>query len=141
MHEMRFYGREQEISILKENLSKSRQRAVFTVLMGRIRVGKTTLLKTALEGCEYVYLSISNDGEEMLCQKFQQSLEERLDIHIGGAVNHFCDLFENIMKESVNRHFTVILDGFEMLQKVNQPFSKRQRCYGTSITATHAYTS
>ena len=124
---MRFYGREQEISILKENESQSRQGAVFTVLMGRIRVGKTTLLKTALKGCEYAYLPISNDSEEMLCQKFQQSLEERLDIHIDGTVNHFCDLFEVIMKESVNRHFTVILDGFEMLQKVNPTIFKKTK--------------
>ena len=60
---MRFYDRKNEISILRDNESQSQQSAVFTVLIGRKRVGKTALLKTALRGCDYAYLLISNDSE------------------------------------------------------------------------------
>ena len=116
---MRFYDREYEISILQKNELQSRRSAVFTVLMGRKRVGKTTLMKTALKDCENAYLLITNDCEEALCQQFKQTLEEQLGIHVDGAVNQFCDLFEVIMKESLNRHFTIILDEFQTLAKVD----------------------
>ena len=116
---MRFYDREKETSILKENESQSKRSAVFTVLMGRKRVGKTTLIKTALKDCEYAYLLITDDSDEVLCQHFKQSLEEQLGIHVDGAINQFCDLFEVVMKESLNRHFTIVFDEFQTLQKVN----------------------
>ena len=121
---MRFYDRKNEISILRDNESQSTQSAVFTVLMGRKRVGKTTLLKTALKGCDYAYLLISNDSEEVLCQKFMQTLEEQLSIHTDDAISNFCDLFEVIMKESLKRHFTIVLDEFQMLAKVGPPIFK-----------------
>lgn len=116
---MRFYDRDNEITILKENELQSRKSAVFTVLMGRKRVGKTTLITTALKDYDYAYLFVSKDSEAVLCQKFQQTLEEQLGIHIYGTVSHFRDLFEVIMKESQNRHFTIILDEFQTLYKVN----------------------
>ena len=124
---MRFYDREDEINILKENEKQARQNAVFTVLMGRRRVGKTTLLTTALEGCDYAYFFVSKDSEAVLCQKFQQTLEEQLGIRVYGTISHFRDLFEVIMKESLNRHFTIIFDEFQTLYKVNPAiFSEMQ---------------
>ena len=124
---MKFYDRESEIAILKENELQSRQSAVFTVLTGRRRVGKTTLLTTALEGCDYAYLFVSKDSEAVLCQKFQHTLEEQLDIHVHGTIRHFRELFEVIMKESLNRHFTIIFDEFQTLYKVNPAiFSEMQ---------------
>jgi len=78
---MKFYDREIEINILKENELQSRRSAVFTVLMGRKRVGKTTLITTALKDYDYAYLFVSKDSEAVLCQKFQQTLEEQLGIH------------------------------------------------------------
>lgn len=121
---MKFYDRKNEISILRDNESQSKQCAVFSVLMGRKRVGKTTLLKTALKGCDYAYLLISYDSEEVLCQKFMQALEEQLGIHTDDTITSFCDLFEVIMKESLKRHFTIVLDEFQMLAKVGSPIFK-----------------
>ena len=116
---MKFYDREREIDLLRENEQQARHSAVFTVLMGRRRVGKTTLLTTALKGCDYAYLFVSKDSEAVLCQKFQQTLEEQLGIRVYGTISHFRDLFEVIMKESLNRHFTIIFDEFQTLYKVN----------------------
>ena len=124
---MKFYDRENEISILKENELQSRRSAVFMVLMGRKRVGKTTLITTALKENDYAYLFVSKDSEAVLCQKFQQTLEEQLSIHVYGTITHFRDLFEVIMKESLNRHFTIIFDEFQTLYKVNPSiFSEMQ---------------
>ena len=77
---MRFYDRDTEIEILRENEKQAERNAVFTVLMGRRRVGKTSLVTNALEGRPFVYLFVSKDSEAMLCQKFQQTLQEQLGI-------------------------------------------------------------
>lgn len=116
---MRFYDRQQEIEILKENERKSCEHASFMVLMGRRRIGKTTLLTCSLEGKEYAYLFVSRDSEALLCRKFQRNLEEQIGLHVYGSVTRFRDLFEVIMKESVQRHFTLIIDEFQDLYKVN----------------------
>ena len=65
------------------------------------------------------YLFISRDNETVLCRKLQRSLEEQLGIHVYGNLTHFRDLFEVIMRESVNRHFTVVFDEFQTLYKIN----------------------
>lgn len=137
---MRFYDRESEIHILKENERQARLNAVFTVLTGRRRVGKTTLLTMALEGCDYAYLFVSKDSEAVLCRKFQQSLEEQLGIHVYGTISRFRDLFEVIMKESLNRHFTIILDEFQTLYKVNPAiFSEIQDLWDRYHRDSHIY--
>lgn len=137
---MKFYDREIEINILKENELQSRKSAVFTVLMGRKRVGKTTLITTALKDFNYAYLFVSKDSEAVLCQKFQQTLEEQLGIHIYGSISHFRDLFEIIMKESLNRHFTIIFDEFQTLYKVNPAiFSEIQDLWDRYHRDSHLY--
>ena len=47
---MRFYDREQEIAELQMLDDRAAETAQFTVLMGRRRTGKTTLMTPALEG-------------------------------------------------------------------------------------------
>ena len=116
---MKFYDRVNEMQILQENEEQAERSAVFTVLMGRRRVGKTSLITHAMEGREYAYLFISSDNEAVLCRKLQRSLEEQLGIQIYGNLTNFMDLFEVIMRESVNRHFTVVLDEFQTLHKIN----------------------
>lgn len=124
---MRFYDREKEIAILRENELNSREHASFMVLMGRRRIGKTTLLTHAFEGQQYAYLFVSRDSEALLCRKFQSSLEEQIGLHIYGSVSRLRDLFEIIMRESVQRHFTLIIDEFQELYKVNSSsFSEMQ---------------
>lgn len=116
---MKFYDRINEMQILQENEAQAERSAVFTVLMGRRRVGKTSLILHALEGRDYAYLFISKDSEAVLCRKLQASLEEQLGIHVYGTLTRFRDLFEVIMRESINRHFTVVFDEFQTLHKIN----------------------
>lgn len=116
---MKFYDREEEIGILRENEQHSKEHASFMVLMGRRRVGKTTLLMKALEGKDYVYLFVSRDSEAMLCNKFQREVEEHLGLRAYGDISRFRDLFEMLMRESTHRHFTVIIDEFQGLYRTN----------------------
>ena len=124
---MKFYDRESEISILLDNERQSENNATFTVLTGRRRVGKTSLVTKALEGRQYAYLFISKDSEAVLCSKFQQAIEEQLGIRVYGRLTSFRDFFEVVMKESLHRHFTIVFDEFQNLYKVNHAiFSEMQ---------------
>lgn len=124
---MRFYDRKTEIQILQENEQQAQRSAVFTVLMGRRRVGKTSLVVKALEGREWAYLFVSKDSEAVLCMKFQEVLSEQLGIRVFGQMTRFRDVFEVIMQESQKRHFTVVFDEFQMLYKINPAiFSEMQ---------------
>lgn len=116
---MKFYDRESELSILQENEQQSHSSAVFTVLMGRRRVGKTSLITRAMEGKEYAYLFVSKDSEALLCQNFQRELEQQIGLTIYGEVTRFKDLFEVIMKESQRRHLTIVFDEFQTLYSIN----------------------
>ena len=116
---MKFYDRKTEIDILHDNERKSCEHASFMVMMGRRRIGKTTLLTHAFKGMSYAYLFVSRDSEAMLCRKFKNSLEEQIGLHIYGTVTRFRDLFEMIMQESQKRHFTLIIDEFQELFRIN----------------------
>ena len=116
---MKFYDREKELEVLREIENQSHKSATFTVLMGRRRVGKTSLIMRAMQGVESAYLFVSKDSEALLCQKFQRAIEEQLHIRIYGTLSKFRDLFEVIMRESQARSFTIIIDEFQNLYKVN----------------------
>lgn len=116
---MQFYDRENELAILQENERQSYENAVFTVLMGRRRVGKTSLITKALEGKEYAYLFVSKDSEALLCQNFQRDLEQQIGLIIYGEMTRFKDLFEVIMQEAQRRHLTIVFDEFQTLYKIN----------------------
>jgi len=116
---MKFYDRVNELAILQDNEQQSFDNAVFTVLMGRRRVGKTSLITQSLEGKEYAYLFVSKDSEALLCQTFQKDLEEQIGLTIYGEVTKFKDLFEIIMKEAQRRHLTIVMDEFQTLYKIN----------------------
>lgn len=116
---MQFYDRTNELAILQENELQSYENAVFTVLMGRRRVGKTSLITKAMEGKEYAYLFVSKDSEALLCQNFQRDLEQQIGLIIYGEITRFKDLFEVIMQEAQRRHLTIVFDEFQTLYKIN----------------------
>ena len=60
---MKFYDREQELDLLRQNEQQANRSAVFTVLTGRRRVGKTSLITRSLEGKEYAYLLFMTSPE------------------------------------------------------------------------------
>lgn len=117
---MKFYDRERELAILRGNEEASKKHASFTVVVGRRRVGKTTLLNKAFEGRKCVYFFVSRDSEALLCAKLQREIELQLGIQIYGTITLFSQLFEFIMKFSIREHFTLIIDEFQELYRINQ---------------------
>ena len=56
---MKFYDREREIALLREIERSSRDAAQFTVITGRRRIGKTSLVRKAYAARTYLHFIAS----------------------------------------------------------------------------------
>ena len=115
---MRFYDREIEIRELQRLDDLANETAQFTVLMGRRRTGKTTLMTHALEGRNYLYFFIGKKAEPLQCQYFQQQAERELGLHIHGQLTSFARLLEELLIFSKSRKLTIIIDEFQRLEDI-----------------------
>lgn len=118
---MKFFGREEEIAELRRIRDIAARSARMTILTGRRRVGKTELVKQALADGKtpYLHLPITRQPEYTLCEQLQQEVESVLQIGIHGQCRRFGELFEEIMKDSLTRTFTVVLDEFQEFDRTN----------------------
>ena len=118
---MRFYDRDKELNILNTNWNQTAERGRLTVVTGRRRIGKTTMLrKSAEEGNQpLLYLYVSKDNERVLTGKFQEAAEQALGLQIFGRLETFAQFFEQLMRYGQQNHFTLIFDEFQNFIKVN----------------------
>ncbi len=116
---MKFYDREKEIEVLRKNWEKSKERSLFTVMVGRRRIGKTALLLKTEQEQNMLYLYVSKDNERVLVEKFQKAAEEVLGLHIYGHLESFAQFFEQMMEYGKDHHFTIVFDEFQNFLKVN----------------------
>ena len=118
---MRFVGRAQEIEILRQFRDFSSKEAQFMVVTGRRRVGKTSLLRHALDDGQipYVHLPITRQSEKTLCMELQEEVERVLNLGILGVCERFYDLFKMLMMASKKIRFTVVLDEFQEFDRIN----------------------
>ena len=116
---MKFFDREKEIGILREIRQKSRSNARFTVVTGRRRVGKTQLIKRAMEDEPYLYLYVSRKSEKELCAGFQSEIGRVLGLPLVGEASRFERLFKAVVEESKRRTITLVIDEFQEFYRVN----------------------
>ncbi|HSF55535.1 MAG TPA: ATP-binding protein [Algoriphagus sp.] len=116
---MRFYNREKELDQLKKIRERSVQSAQMTVVIGRRRIGKTSLLKKDMEGQLAVYLFVAKKSEALLCQEFVDAVKNTLVVNIFGEITRFRDFFAWVMDLSKTRNFTLILDEFQEFRLIN----------------------
>lgn len=116
---MKFYNREIEIKKLNEIEKISKKNAQMTLIIGRRRIGKTTLLTHVFPINKSLYFFIAKKNEALLCEEFTLQIEEKLSVKSYGKVNAFKDLFAWIMELSQTRSFTLIIDEFQEFTTVN----------------------
>ena len=116
---MKFFDRENEIRILRDIREKSRRNSQFVVVTGRRRVGKTQLIKRAMEDEPYLYLYVSRKVEKELCRGFQNEIGRVLGLPVVGVAERFEDLFRVIAEESTRRPITLVIDEFQEFFRVN----------------------
>ena len=80
---MKFYNREKELAILKNIAEQSQEESQMTVLVGRRRIGKTSLLLKSTDGKPTLYFFILRKAENLLCRDFIEEAEMKLNFPIG----------------------------------------------------------
>ena len=135
---MRFFDRTEEIASLKEILELSKSNAQFTVVTGRRRIGKTSLVWKAYENEPILYFFVARKVENDLCADYLQEIEHKLNIPTMGKVERFAEIFEYLMKLSIDRPLTLFIDEFQEFFKVNKSvYSDMQRIWDMYHTKAH----
>ena len=127
---MRFFDRTEEIASLREIRGMSRDNAQFTVVTGRRRIGKTSLVWKAYEDEPILYFFVARKAEGDLCEDYRLEIENKLGIPTMGRAERFADMFEFLMKLSMERPITLFIDEFQEFFRVNKSvYSDMQRIW------------
>ncbi len=90
-----------------------------TFVVGRRRIGKTSLLMKATENTDCLYFFVAKKSEILLCAEFVEEIKQKLNVPVFGEIKSFKDLFAFLMELSKTRHFTLIIDEFQEFTSVN----------------------
>jgi len=134
---MKFYNRTSELATLNEIEQMSASNAQMTMIVGRRRVGKTTLLKHAFVNTPVLYFFVAKKNEILLCEELTREIEEKLNEKLGNFI-HFADLFKVIMQLSNRINFTLIIDEFQEFKNINASiFSDMQNIWDSNKDESH----
>lgn len=134
---MKFYDREIETETLRRIETTSREYAQMTVITGRRRIGKTTLIKHAYEGKEMIYFFVARKSEALLCQELSDTIRDVLGEDLGDF-SSMARLFASVMQIAKRRHFTLVFDEFQNFKYVNESFfSEMQNIWDSNKNVAH----
>jgi AAA+ ATPase superfamily predicted ATPase len=124
---MRFYGREAQIAELHriQELAFT-DYSKMTVITGRRRIGKTSLITKALTSSRYgsgeiptLYLFVSRKSEGALCRQFAEEASASLGVFIPAGITSFGSLFRMLMEIAQTKMFNLVLDEFQEFSNIN----------------------
>ena len=116
---MRFCGREKELEQLREIRGLSAEHSQFTVVTGRRRIGKTSLILKSAEGTRFIYLFVSRVTQQLLCQEMQDTLMAE-GIEVIGQMSKFGEILKAVMLHSRLENVTLIIDEFQDFEYVDR---------------------
>ena len=119
---MRFYNRENEIAELKRicNLSFTHNSRM-TVLTGRRRIGKTSLIKKALEDSDapMLYFFTGRKAEAALVDDFVQEIHNKLHGYVPEGLMSVTGVLRHLFELARSTRFTLVIDEFQEFMTVN----------------------
>lgn len=135
---MKFYNRATEIAELQRIKEMSyTDHSKLTVLTGRRRIGKTSLILHALREENIVYLFVSRKSEADLCKGFCKDIEEQLGVFVP-EMDSFTSVFRFLLEQAKSRKFTLVIDEFQEFMNINElVFSEIQNYWDQYRTITH----
>ncbi len=135
---MKFYNRTKELELLRKTGKKSRNNAQMTIVIGRRRIGKTTLLIESAKNHPHLYFFISRKNEILLCEEFIEEIQNKLSVNIYGTFKSFSNLFGYLMELSQNTAFTLIIDEFQEFYTINPAvYSEIQNIWDRNKNKSH----
>ena len=118
---MQFYGRDSEKKSLEKIWEQSFNSATMTVITGRRRIGKTSLILDTLAGKKnFVYLFVNRTSEGVLSQSFKQAIERQCDIRIIGHNLEIHEILEQLFQYAEHEQLTLVIDEFQELDFVSK---------------------
>lgn len=119
---MRFYNRENEISELKRicNLSFTHNSRM-TVLTGRRRIGKTSLIKKAFENSDapMLYFFTGRKAEAALVEDFVREIHDKLHGYVPEGLRSVTGVLRHLFELAKTESFTLVIDEFQEFTSVN----------------------
>ncbi len=118
---MRFYDRESELAELRRigNLA-FKDHSRLTVVTGRRRIGKTSLVMKAVEGMPTVYLFVGRKNEATLCAEYIPIISQSLNTYVPNEINTFRSLFRYLMELAMRQSFNLVIDEFQEFYNINE---------------------
>ncbi|TBO41451.1 ATP-binding protein [Pedobacter kyonggii] len=116
---MKFYNREKELNLLQKIEERSKQTAQMTFVVGRRRIGKTSLLVEANAGRPMLYFFVAKKNEILLCEEFVQEIRYKLQVEIFGELKTIKSVFGYLMELAKTKHFTLVIDEFQEFNTIN----------------------
>lgn len=118
---MRFYNRIKELEELKRIQTLSfNEYSRLTVVTGRRRIGKTSLIMKSVEGLPFVYLFVGRKNEATLCSEYIPIISQSLNTFVPPEIRTFRSLFQYLMELAVNQPFNLIIDEFQEFYNINE---------------------
>jgi len=114
---MKFYNRTKELKKLHQIETLSKNSAKMSVIVGRRRIGKTSLIRQAYD--KQIYLFVSKKSEALLCEEFITIISNELEIKVHGEFFKFAKLFEYLLELATHKHFTLVIDEFQEFLSIN----------------------
>lgn len=121
LEKMKFYNREIETETLQRIERLSKDNAQMTVITGRRRIGKTTLIRHASTEIPFIYFFVGRKSETLLCAELTEIVKETLGEELG-TFNSMSKLFSALMNISCRKNFTLVFDEFQNFAQVNDAF-------------------
>ena len=104
--------------------------AQMTVLTGRRRIGKTSLLRHFMADRQAVYLFLAKKSEALICAELAEAIRQSLGVELYGEYRQFKEVFRFLLDLSKKQHFTLILDEFQEFTSINPAvFSEMQNLW------------
>ena len=125
---MKFFDRKDEIGLLRRIRAESMRSARMTILKGRRRIGKTSLLTQAYGDEDFLYFFVARKNEADLCGDFAEEISRYLGLTLPGGATSFEAVFRFILEIAQTRPITLVIDEFQDFLRVNESvFSSMQR--------------
>ena len=134
---MKFYNRNDELALLKKADTLKNEHSVMTILIGRRRIGKTTLALQPFTKEPKLYFFVSKKEESLLCEEFLEEIKDKLALPIFGEIRTFENLFALLMQAAQTISFTLVIDEFQEFERLNASiYSVMQRIWDTNKAST-----
>jgi len=118
---MKFYNRTSEIAELQRIKKLSfTEHSRMTVITGRRRIGKTSLIMKSVENEPTVYLFVGRKIEAALCNEYIHHIANTLNVFVPNEIASFRNLFQYLMEIGTQKSFNLVIDEFQEFFNINE---------------------